>query len=326
MLNETYFYRHQPFWHGPSDIAPPPPIAFFGDSPLAQLVREASKELAGMGKNTPFLPHVFGWKKKVGVKNEQEKMEWIDVEKSPYIADFSQTLHLMLSGVTGKGKSNAIKQWLLSLMYFAHSETLRVHLFDPKGDFFPFEKIAHFNSFEFEKPRKIISKILTISCLMAEKQAFLKKSGYFKIEDFNEARRGKKLPPMKYDVVVVDEFVSLADQVEEVRKPFIHIMEKGRSAGVYLFTTGQRLGAEEFGGKTFGGRAKANILWNWSFAQRDSINTKLAGVESANKSMEKGTSVLSSPDSIHEVGTVLVDDETLSYALKKFLKLGKIFK
>lgn len=280
--------RFRYFYPGKKGRRPPRPNFIFGgmskgkDS-LSRQLAEASQASAEESKDgrPPRLFCLFG-------RDEQGKTVW---------KDFCDIRQMLITGSSGSGKTSALTELLLSMLYGTPKELLEIEIFDIKGDFLAFRPLADvWHQVEPEKGSQECPFLRQINKCLAQMRARAKcmaSKGFRNIEEWNEARYRAGLPLIPYKVKVIDEFASTvgALRTPEGALSFQQIVEilsaMGRSAGFYVIIATQRPDAV-----CISSRIKANVMTNLSFAQSSNINARVAGVPGAEELREPGQAIL----------------------------------
>ncbi|OAB12588.1 DNA translocase FtsK [Burkholderia pseudomallei] len=213
-----------------------------------------------------------------------------DIGGKPVCADLAKMPHLLVAGTTGSGKSVGINAMILSLLYKASAEQVRLILIDPKMlEMSVYEGIPHllcpvvtdmrqaghalnWTVAEMERRYKLMSK-LSVRNL----------AGYNnKIEDAK--KREEKIPnPFSLTpddpeplgrlpniVVVIDELADLMMVVgKKVEELIARIAQKARAAGIHLILATQRPSVD-----VITGLIKANVPTRIAFQVSSKIDSR----------------------------------------------------
>ncbi len=157
--------------------------------------------------------------------------------------DISKLVHLLVAGATGQGKSVCINALLVSLLYKASPDDLRLILIDPKRvEFAPYNGIPHLLVPVVTDVKKSVGTLQWSVSEMERRFELLEGAGVRDIGEFNDrVERGviedEKLPRI---VIVIDELYDLKMQVPEIDDYIIRLTQKARAAGIHVIIGTQR--------------------------------------------------------------------------------------
>jgi len=213
-----------------------------------------------------------------------------DISGNPVVADLGKMPHVLVAGTTGSGKSVAINAMILSLVYKATPEQVRLILVDPKMlEMSAYEGIPHLLA-PVVTDMKLASVALTW-CVheMDKRYKLMSTQGVRNIAGFNnkvqEAEKAGKpltnpfsvtpddperLTTLPYIVVVIDELADLmmvsGKKVEEL---IARLAQKARAAGIHLLLATQRPSVD-----VITGLIKANIPTRIAFQVSSRIDSR----------------------------------------------------
>ncbi|MFC2625189.1 MAG: type VII secretion protein EccCa [Propionibacterium acidifaciens] len=169
----------------------------------------------------------------------------LDLKES---AQFGMGPHGLCIGATGSGKSEMLRTLVLALAMTHPPEDLSMILVDHKGDgaFSPFADLPHLAGLIdnlADDPHLTERARASIQGEIVRRQQMLRDAGHpASIAHYREARRqGAALAPMPHLFVVIDEFGELLTAEPEFGELFLQIGRIGRSIGVHLLLSSQRI-------------------------------------------------------------------------------------
>ena len=200
-------------------------------------------EVPNRNRATVFLRDLIDSDKFSGEKSRLTAALGMDVAGKPVYFDISKMPHLLIAGATGMGKSVCINSLIVSLLYKAKPEEVRLILIDPKK--------VEFNIYReiplLYTPIVIDAKraAATLACAVAEMERrfeLIEKVGVRDIKGYNEAVAGDpEMEHLPHIVIIIDELAELMmvakDQVET---SICRIAQKARAAGMHLIIGTQR--------------------------------------------------------------------------------------
>lgn len=186
----------------------------------------------------------------------------INIEKMP---------HLLVAGATGMGKSVCINSMLVSFLYKARPDEVKLILVDPKMvEFNVYRGIPHLLIPVVTDPKKAAG---ALSWAVVEMEARYEKLARKNVRDIygynrNLAEGEKKLPQI---VIVIDELADLMmASPKEVEESIIRLAQKARAAGMHLIIATQRPSSD-----VVTGLIKANIPSRIALAVSNGINSRI---------------------------------------------------
>ena len=213
-----------------------------------------------------------------------------DISGKPVVADLAKMPHLLVAGTTGSGKSVAINAMILSLLYKATPQQVRLIMVDPKMlELSVYDGIPHLLA-----PVVVDMKeaALALNWCVAEMERRYKLMSLLGVRNLagcnhkiEEARKAGKpltnpltltpaepepLEPLPYIVVVIDELADLMMVVgKKVEELIARIAQKARAAGIHLIVATQRPSVD-----VITGLIKANIPTRLSFQVSSRVDSR----------------------------------------------------
>ncbi len=213
-----------------------------------------------------------------------------DIGGLPVVADLAKTPHLLVAGTTGSGKSVGINAMILSLLYKAEPENVRLILVDPKMlELSVYEGIPHLLAPVVTDMKQAANALHWCVTEMEKRYKLMSALGVRNLSGYNakvkEAeKRGEHLPNpltltpetpepldhMPYIVVVIDELADLMMVVgKKVEELIARLAQKARAAGIHLVLATQRPSVD-----VITGLIKANIPTRMSFQVSSKIDSR----------------------------------------------------
>lgn len=236
----------------------------------------------------------------------------LDISGEPVVTDIKKMPHGLIAGATGSGKSVCINSILISLLYKARPDELKLLLIDPKMvELAPFNHIPHLVS-----PVITDTKAATVALQwaveeMERRYELLSQVNARNIGRFNEMmqKEGRLKDKMPYIVVVIDELADLMMVApQDVEDSIARIAQKARACGIHLILATQRPSVD-----VITGLIKANIPTRIAFAVSSQIDSRtIIDMSGAEKLLGRGDMLFLGSGSSKPVrlqGTFVSDEE-----------------
>jgi len=221
-----------------------------------------------------------------------------DIAGKPVVADLARMPHLLVAGTTGSGKSVAINAMILSLLYKATPNEVRVILVDPKMlELSVYEGIPHLLAPVVIDMKQAANALTWCVAEMERRYKLMSALGVRNLSGFNqkiaEAQKdGQPIldpfavsvpsltgdpappaPPLKelpLLVVVIDELADLMMVVgKKVEELIARLAQKARAAGIHLILATQRPSVD-----VITGLIKANIPTRVAFQVSSKVDSR----------------------------------------------------
>ena len=165
--------------------------------------------------------------------------------------------HLIIAGATGMGKSVCINSVIISLLYKAKPEEVKLILVDPKKvEFNLYKDIPHLYVPVVSDPKKAAGVLATAVAEMERRFELIEEVNVRDITNYNRlAENDPDLTPMPRIVIIIDELADLMMTAsDDVETAICRLAQKARAAGIHLIIGTQRPSVD-----VITGLIKANI-------------------------------------------------------------------
>ncbi|MEK4908621.1 DNA translocase FtsK [Niallia sp. FSL M8-0099] len=212
----------------------------------------------------------------------------LDISGKPIVTDLRKMPHGLIAGATGSGKSVCINTMLVSLLYKAKPEELKLLLVDPKMvELAPYNYVPHLASPVITDVKTATAALKWAVEEMERRYELLAHAGVRDITKYNQLaeehkRYSEKLP---YLVIVIDELADLMMMAPaDVEEAISRIAQKARACGIHLLIATQRPSVD-----VITGLIKANVPTRIAFSVSSQIDSRtVIDISGAEKLLGKG--------------------------------------
>ncbi|WP_456405397.1 DNA translocase FtsK, partial [Thiolapillus sp.] len=222
-----------------------------------------------------------------------------DISGGPVVADLAKMPHALIAGTTGSGKSVAINAMILSLLYKARADEVRLIMVDPKMlELSVYEGIPHLLTPVVTDMKEAANALRWCVAEMERRYRLMAALGVRGIGGYNKKikdaeKAGEPIPDplwkpdptgltenepetapdlihMPYIVVVIDELADMMMVVgKKVEELIARLAQKARAAGIHLLLATQRPSVD-----VITGLIKANIPTRVAFQVSSRIDSR----------------------------------------------------
>ncbi len=244
-------------------------------------------EVPNKNKSTVFIKELLDSDEFVTAKNPLTVALGKDISGNLVFGDLSDMPHLLVAGATGSGKSVCINAILISLLYKASPDDVKLILIDPKVvELEVYNKIPHLIVPVVSNAKKAAGALQWAVNEMERRYSMFSAYGVRNIKGYNEhvtkTGESEKMPQI---VIVVDELADLMMVcAKEVEDYIVRLCQKARAAGIYLIIATQRPSVN-----VVTGLIKANVPSRIAFAVTSQIDSRvILDASGAEKLLGKG--------------------------------------
>ena len=209
-----------------------------------------------------------------------------DIGGSCIIGNIAKMPHMLIAGTTGSGKSVCMNSLIISLLYKAGPEDVKLIMVDPKMvELANYNGIPHLMIPVVTDPKKAAGSLQWAVTEMMRRYKTMSDAGVRDLESFNsivESEGGEKVPQL---IVIIDELADLMlVAAKEVEDSICRIAQMGRAAGIHLVIATQRPSAD-----VITGLMKANIPSRIAFSVASAMESRIIlDTQGAEKLVGKG--------------------------------------
>ena len=243
-----------------------------------------------------------------------------DIGGNPIVGNIAKMPHMLIAGTTGSGKSVCTNSLIISLLYKATPEEVRLIMVDPKMvELGIYNGIPHLLIPVVTDPKKAAGALQWAVCEMMKRYRAFSEVGVRDLASYNAmAARTEGMEKMPQVVVIIDELADLMlVAAKEVEESICRVAQMGRASGMHLIIATQRPSAD-----VITGLMKANIPSRIAFAVASSLESRIIlDVTGAEKLIGRGDMLyfpLGSGKPTRVQGCLITDQEVA--AVVKFIK------
>jgi S-DNA-T family DNA segregation ATPase FtsK/SpoIIIE len=213
-----------------------------------------------------------------------------DISGVPVVADLAKMPHVLVAGTTGSGKSVAINAMILSLLYKATPQEVRLLLIDPKMlELSVYEGVPHLLAPVVTDMRQAASGLNWCVQEMDKRYRLMSSLGVRNMAGYNQKVRDaikagqpltnpftltpehpEALEELPFIVVFIDELADLMMVVgKKVEELIARLAQKARASGIHLVLATQRPSVD-----VITGLIKANVPTRISFQVSSKIDSR----------------------------------------------------
>ena len=197
-----------------------------------------------------------------------------DIGGNCIVGNIAKLPHMLIAGTTGSGKSVCMNSIILSLLYKATPDEVKLIMVDPKMvELGIYNGIPHLLIPVVTDPKKAAGSLQWAVSEMMRRYKLMSDVGVRDLESYNsiietQEENGKKFSQI---VVIIDELADLMlVAAKEVEESICRIAQMGRAAGIHLLIATQRPSAD-----VITGLMKANIPSRIAFSVASAMESRI---------------------------------------------------
>lgn len=193
-------------------------------------------ELANKTRDTVYIRELIDSDE---FRNQKSKLGFPvgkNIEGNIICGDIAKMPHLLIAGTTGSGKSVFTNSIIMSILYNASPDEVKLILVDPKQVEFPiYNGIPHLLIPVVTEARKAAGALGWAVTEMMKRYKIFSDNGVRDLGDYNKLADEKDIPKLPKIVIVVDELADLMMAAsKEVEESICRIAQLARAAGMHL--------------------------------------------------------------------------------------------
>lgn len=247
----------------------------------------------------------------------------MDVAGSPVYMNIAKMPHLLIAGATGMGKSVCINTFIVSMLYKARPDEVKLILIDPKKvELSIYNGLPHLLVPVVSDPKKAAGSLAWAVNEMERRFLLIEEVGVRDIDTYNEVTKND--PEKEYMpkiVIIIDELADLMMTArDEVETSICRLAQKARAAGMHLVIGTQRPSVD-----VITGLIKANVPSRIACTVASQVDSRtIIDVSGAEKLLGRGDMLYAPVGSMKPIrvqGSFVSEKEIEN--IVEFLKNGK---
>ncbi len=229
-------------------------------------------EVPNADPDTVYLRNILETPEFQGHKSRIAACLGADVAGRPVILDINKMPHLLIAGATGTGKSVCINSLIMSILYKAKPDEVKLILIDPKKvEFAMYRELPHLYCPVVSDPKKAAGALNSAVNEMERRFELIEEVGVRNLAGYNEITAGDpERPPLPQMVIIIDELADLMMTAPaEVETAICRLAQKARAAGIHLIIGTQRPSVD-----VITGLIKANVPSRIAFTVKSGVDSR----------------------------------------------------
>lgn len=220
-----------------------------------------------------------------------------DILGNVIVEDLVKMPHLLIAGATGAGKSVAVNMMILSLLYRATPQEVKMIMVDPKMlELSTYQEIPHLLTPVVTNPKEASYALQWAVREMVRRYGLMKRKGVRNITGYNRLldsrQKDNEESRLPYIVIFIDELADLMIAASRTVEDSIQrLSQMARAAGIHLIMATQRPSVD-----VITGVIKANFSWRIALQVSVKIDSRtILDQNGAEQLLGKGDMLLMSP-------------------------------
>ncbi len=241
-------------------------------APIPNKISTVGIEVPNRIVSTVYLRDIIDTKQFESAKSKLSFALGKDISGEAVIGNIAKLPHMLIAGTTGSGKSVCMNSLILSLLYKAKPDEVKLIMIDPKMvELGVYNGIPHLYVPVVTDPKKAAGALQWSVVEMLKRYRLFSEIGVRDIENYNKhcmTSGEQKLPQV---VIVIDELADLMLVAsKDVEESICRVAQMGRAAGMHLVIATQRPSAD-----VITGLMKANIPSRIAFAVSSAMESRI---------------------------------------------------
>ncbi len=241
-------------------------------APIPDKISTVGIEVPNKSVSTVYLRDIIDSPRFTAAKSKLSFALGKDIGGECVVGNIAKLPHMLIAGTTGSGKSVCMNSLILSLLYKARPDEVRLIMIDPKMvELGVYNGIPHLYVPVVTDPKKAAGALQWSVVEMLKRYRLFSEVGVRDLDNYNKHCVAAGEQTMPRVVIVIDELADLMLVAsKEVEESICRVAQMGRAAGMHLVIATQRPSAD-----VITGLMKANIPSRIAFAVSSSLESRI---------------------------------------------------
>ena len=241
-------------------------------APIPDKISTVGIEVPNKIVSTVYLRDIIESPQFSGAKSKLSFALGKDIGGQCVVGNIAKLPHMLIAGTTGSGKSVCMNSLILSLLYKARPDEVRLIMIDPKMvELGVYNGIPHLYVPVVTDPKKAAGALQWSVVEMLKRYRLFSEIGVRDLASYNKHCLETGEQTMPQVVIVIDELADLMLVAsKEVEESICRVAQMGRAAGMHLVIATQRPSAD-----VITGLMKANIPSRIAFAVSSAMESRI---------------------------------------------------
>ena len=241
-------------------------------APIPDKISTVGIEVPNKIVSTVYLRDIIESPKFTSAKSKLSFALGKDIGGDCIVGNIAKLPHMLIAGTTGSGKSVCMNSLILSLLYKARPDEVRLIMIDPKMvELGVYNGIPHHYVPVVTDPKKAAGALQWSVVEMLKRYRLFSEVGVRDLESYNKHCVSVGEQTLPQVVIVIDELADLMLVAsKEVEESICRVAQMGRAAGMHLVIATQRPSAD-----VITGLMKANIPSRIAFAVSSAMESRI---------------------------------------------------
>ena len=241
-------------------------------APIPEKISTVGIEVPNKIVSTVCLRDIIDTPKFASAKSKLSFAIGKDISGEGIIGNIAKLPHMLIAGTTGSGKSVCMNSLILSLLYKARPDEVKLIMIDPKMvELGVYNGIPHLYVPVVTDPKKAAGALQWSVVEMLKRYRLFSEVGVRDLESYNKHCTAAGEQTLPQVVIVIDELADLMMVAsKDVEESICRVAQMGRAAGMHLVIATQRPSAD-----VITGLMKANIPSRIAFAVSSAMESRI---------------------------------------------------
>ena len=241
-------------------------------APIPDMISTVGVEVPNKIVSTVYLRDIIGSNEFMGARSKLTFAIGEDIGGSSVCGNIAKLPHMLIAGTTGSGKSVCMNSLILSLLYKASPDEVKLIMIDPKMvELGIYNGIPHLYIPVVTDPKKAAGALQWAVVEMLKRYRMFSEVGVRDLAGYNAKQKEIGEPTLPQVVIIIDELADLMLVAsKEVEESICRVAQMGRASGMHLVIATQRPSAD-----VITGLMKANIPSRIAFAVSSALESRI---------------------------------------------------